>query len=126
MLRTINGTVLAAGTAEADLKVGEFPFNEPLHVRVHKCIDAVQERQNLSVIFEELDHFLVHAGKLAVILELARVVHGTTVEDIASSIALSVCRNAFLVGETEDFHLQALVLGIDIKLLHRGQLGEDL
>ena len=56
-------------------------------MRVHKRIDAVQERQNLSVIFEELDHFLVHAGKLAVILELARIVHGTAVEDIASSIA---------------------------------------
>ena len=87
MLRTIDRPVLSSGAAEADLKMGELPLNKALDMGIDQCIHAVQEGENLAVILEELDDFLVKAGELTIELVLSRVVHRTAVEYVTASVS---------------------------------------
>ena len=109
VLGAVDAAVLAAGAAEANLQVGEFALDEAFDVNVDKAVDVVQEEEDFAVVFKELDDFLVHAVELAVVLVLARVVHGAAVEDVSAAVATGVYRHALLVGEAVDAYFQALV-----------------
>ena len=62
VLGGIDGTVLSAGTAEADGKVGESPFDVALHMGIYQGIDVFQEAGDFSVFFQEADNIFIQSG----------------------------------------------------------------
>ena len=111
LLGAIGRTVLAAGTAERHLQVGESAADEALHMCVHQREYMAEESEYLPVGLEELLNFPVEAGHGAEPLVLARVMHRTAVEDISSPVSGQVLRNPLLEGETVDVHMQETVGG---------------
>ena len=125
VLCTVDGPMLATCAAEADLHMGKLPLHEALDMVLNHSVDIVEELCDSPVILEELDHFLVQAGKLTVVLELPRVIDGSAVKDETTSVARTIDRDPFLVGETEYADLQPFVLDDVVELRHRGELGEN-
>ena len=81
---------------------------------VGQLIDAIQESEYLTVVFQETDNRLVEACYFFVGLVATGIVSAATVEDVASAVAALVGGNAFAIGETEDAHHQrplAVILG---------------
>ena len=121
VLCAIDGTMLSSSTAEAYLEMGELPFHETLHVGIDQSIDAFKEDIDFAIILQELDHFLVHTGELAVEFIFARIVDGAAIKDIAATVAGSISRNTLLVGKGIDFHFKTFVHSDFIELMHSGQ-----
>ena len=96
MLGAIDGTVLSSGTTESDLQMAETPFDKPLHMLIDQAIYALQERQDLAVFLQEINHRLIQAGKGLVFLVFAGVVGTAAVEDITSTVTGLILRNSAL------------------------------
>ena len=99
MFGTIDGTMLTAGTAERDLEVGEVAFDEALDMMVHQTIDGLQEREDLAVLFEEIDDGLVESGEGLVFVVLTGIMGSAAVEDIATAITGLIYGQALLKRE---------------------------
>ena len=108
-LCAVGRTVLAAGTPERDLQVGEAAADETLHMGVDQREHVPEESEDLAVGLEELLHLPVQACHGTETLVFPGIVYGTAVEDVASSVAGQVVRDALLVGETVDMHVQEAV-----------------
>ena len=87
MLGTIDTAVLSACASETDEEVGESAFEIPLDMEVHNLVDAVEECENLAVLFEEVDDWLVESGEVPVLFVSSGVVGATAVEHISTSVA---------------------------------------
>ena len=87
MLGAIDGAMLSAGAAEADLHVSEFPLHEALDMLVDHGVNIVEEFGDSPVVLKELDHLRIQSRELAVMLVLARVIDGPAIKHIASTIA---------------------------------------
>ena len=59
MFGTINRAMLAACTAETNLQMLKTSFDKPLHMVIHQRIDMTQKGQNLTVLFQKINHRLV-------------------------------------------------------------------
>ena len=106
--RTIDGAVLAAGTAETDLQVAESPGDVTLDVREDERLDGSHEFLHLAVLFQECDHVQVASGRVLEAVVFPGIVHAAAVEDVAAAVAGLVLRDPFLVGETVDVHFQGV------------------
>ena len=102
VLGTIDGTMLTAGAAEGDLKMGEIAFDEALDMMVDEGIDGVEEGEYLTVVLQEVNDGLVKACEGLVLLVFARVVGGTAIKDITSSVAGFVDRQTAFIRERVD------------------------
>ena len=98
--------MLAACASEGEHKVGESAVDISLYVCVGKLIYAVEEGEYLSVVLKEADDRLVQSGELLVRLVSTWIVSGTTVEDVATTIAGRILRNALAEREAEHSHTQ--------------------
>ena len=106
MLRTIDRPVLPTCAAETNLQVRETPFLEALHVMVHQRINALQEPQDLPVLFQKVNHRLVQSRELLILLVLTRIVRTSAVKHITSSVPGSILRNPFLEREAINGYYQ--------------------
>ena len=102
--------MLATGASKTYRKVGESALDVTLHRGIDQGIDMLKEGGYFAILFKELNDGLVEAGKGLVALVLARIVHRTTVEHIATTVAGSVFGDAFLVGKTHYFNGEVSLL----------------
>lgn len=102
MLGAINGAMLAASAAEREHEVGEATLEVTFDMMVGQTVNAIEEGEDLTIVLEETDDRLIQASELFVSLITTRVVRGTTVEDIATTVAALILRDAAFVGEGED------------------------
>ena len=84
---TIDRTMLATGTTESNLEVRETTFKKTLHMVVYKRVNRVEEGENLSVLFEEVDNGFVQSCDRFELIVLAGIMRGTAVKDIAASVS---------------------------------------
>ena len=68
--------------------------------------NAVQEHQNLSVLFQKTDNGFVQARQGFVRFIPSGIVRTAAIEHITASVPASVFGNPFLIGETEHAHDQ--------------------
>ena len=87
MLRAIYRTVLTARTAKREHQRRKATLDIAAHVGVGQFIDAVQERQYLSVVLQESDDRLVQSRQLLIRLITARIVRRTAVEHVTATVA---------------------------------------
>ena len=106
MLCAIDAAVLSAGASEAEHERGEPPFQVALHMGVGQAEDGLEEREDLAVVFQELDDGLVESGHLLVLLIASRVVGCPAVEHVAAAVTAGVLRDAPLVGEAVDAYFK--------------------
>ena len=121
MLGTVDATVLTTRTAKREHERGEAALNVTAHMGISQLIDAVEEGENLTVVFQETDDRLVHTRELFVGLVTTGVMSATAVEHIASAITRLILRNALAVRETVDSHHQrtfAVILGEGGRSIH--------
>ena len=114
MLCTIDRTVLTTRTAKAEHQTSEATLDITTYMGVGQLIDAIQERQYLTIVLQETDNGFVQTCQLLIRLITARVVRATAVEDIATTIAALILRNALGIREAIDAHHQrslGIVLG---------------
>lgn len=109
-LGAVSGAVLAPGASEGDLQMTETPVHEAFDVSIYQREHMPQECQDLPVGLKELLNLPVKAGHGAETFVLARIVDGTAVEDITSSITGQILGNAFFIGKTMDMDVQEPVL----------------
>ena len=81
----------------------------------------LQEDGNLAILLEEADNRLVESREMVVTLVLARVVDGTAIEDESATVAGWVVRDAFLIGEADDLHLERASLQVVGELFQLSQ-----
>ena len=101
-LGAVSGAVLAPGASEGDLQMTETTVHEALDVSIYQREHMPQECQDLPVGLQELLNLTVKAGHGTETFVLARIVDGTAVEDITSSITGQILGNAFFIGKTMD------------------------
>ena len=126
VLCRVDGTVLAARTAEADGQVGEATLHISFHRSVDQAVDMLQEGGDFAVVLQEADDGFVQSGEGLVAFVLAGIVHGPAVEDEAAAVARRIFRDAFLVGKAGDLDYEAALLQVVGKLFQLGQLGQYL
>lgn len=102
MLGGVDGTVLAARTAEAEHERGEATVDVALNVGIGQCVDVVKEAQYFTVVLQKLNDGLVQSRQMFVFLIATRIMGTTAVEDIAAAIAALVLGYTFLIAEAED------------------------
>ena len=95
----IDRAVLATRASERHLQVREVAFDKTLHMMIHESIDRLQERQNLAVFFQKINHRLIQTCERFVLLILTGIVRSAAVKDIASAITGRVFRQPALKGE---------------------------
>ena len=89
---TIHGAMLPARTTERHLEMREIALDETLDVRVRKRIDALQEREYLTILLQKINYRLVDTRERLILLVLTRVVRPAAVKDITSAISGMVFR----------------------------------
>ena len=87
MLGRIDGTMTTACASEGDLQMGEASLDETCHMEIDKFVDTVEEGEDFTIGFEEIDDRLVKPGERLVLFVTARIVGAAAVKDIASSVA---------------------------------------
>ena len=102
MFGAIDGAMLPAGTAESHLEMREVTFKEALYMMVHQFIDALQERENLTILLQKVNDRLVAARERLVLLVFSRIMGRAAVEDISSAITGSVFRQPAFKRERVD------------------------
>ena len=120
MLGTIDAAVLPSRTAEGEHERGEASVEVSLYVKVGQPIDAVEESEYFSVLFQEIDDGTVEPSQLLVGGVTAGVVGRAAVEHVTASVARRVVRYTLLrlVGERIDADDQAC-----LGFLRRGKNG---
>ena len=73
---------------------------------IRQFVDAVQERQNLSVLFQKTDNGFVQARQGFVRFIPSGIVRTAAIEHITASIPAGIFGNPLLIGETEHAHDQ--------------------
>ena len=124
VLGGIDGTMLASCTSEAYHEVTESSFHVPLHGSVYQSVGMFQERENLTIIFQEFDDGGIQTCERFVAFVLAWIVHGSTIEYISATVSGWVVWNPFLVGETHDLDGELALFQIVLELLEFRQLAE--
>ena len=94
MLRRIHATVLSASTSEREHEACKSTFDISFHMGVCQFVDAVQEGENLTIVFQETNYRLVKTRKLLVRLITTGAMGGAAVENIASAVSRLVSRYA--------------------------------
>ena len=106
MLGRIDAAVTAARTSESKHQVGKTAPEVTRHMGIRQFVDAVQERQNLSVLFQKTDNGFVQARQGFVRFIPSGIVHTAAIEHITASIPAGIFGNPLLIGETEHAHDQ--------------------
>jgi hypothetical protein len=102
MLGTIDGAMATTCASKGDLQMGETTLDVAGHMEIDETIDALEESENLTILLEEVDDGLIETCKGLVLVVATRIVSAAAVEDITTSVARLVDRNALLEGEGED------------------------
>ena len=79
--------MLTARTTETEHQGGETALDIAIHVMVCQLIDTLQERQNLTIILQESDHWLIQSRKFLVRFISTWVVSTSAVENITAAIS---------------------------------------
>ena len=66
-------------------------------MRVNYPIDVLQEAEHLSILLKETDHRLITACQLLIGFVPARIVDGTAVEHIASTVSRQIDGESLLI-----------------------------
>ena len=82
MLSGIHTAMLTARTTETEHQRGETTLDITVHVMIGKCIDMLQELENLTIILQESDDRFVQTRQLLVRFITAWVMRASTVKDI--------------------------------------------
>ena len=106
MLGRIDGTMLATRTAEGEHQRGEATLDVAAYMGIGEFIDRVKEGEDLTVILQESDYWLIKTCQFLVRLIAPWVVSRAAVEHIATTVAALILRDALAVRETEDSHHQ--------------------
>lgn len=96
MLSGIHTAMLTARTTETEHQRGETTLDITVHVMIGKCIDMLQELENLTIILQESDDRFVQTRQLLVRFITAWVMRASTVKDITATIARRIFRNTLL------------------------------
>lgn len=104
MLCGVDRTVLSAGTPETEHQRCEASLHVPLHMMIGKLVHWLEEFYYLTVILKEADDRLVESRQLLIRLIASGIMSAATVEDISSSIAAGILRDALTVREAEDMN----------------------
>ena len=130
MLGGVDTAVLTTSATETEHQGGETALDITAHVGISEFIDAVEEGEDLTVVFEEADDRLVEARHLLIGLIAAWVVGTATVEHIAAAIATLILGDTLGRGETEHLDHQR-PLGIILReggrsVLRMGFVGVEI
>ena len=106
VLGGIDATVLAAGTSEGELEVGESTLDVALHMEIGEAVDAVEEGEDFAILFKEVDDGLVESCECLVGFVATGIVGATAVEHITASVAAGIVGDAFLERERPDIDLK--------------------
>ncbi len=66
MLGTVDGAVLTTCAAEAEHQMGEATLDIACHMLVGKGVDMIEEFENLAIVLQEADDWLVEPRELLV------------------------------------------------------------
>ena len=102
----VDGAVLTACATEGKHQRREASLYVAAHMGIGQFIDGIEECQNLSVVFQEADDWLVKSRQLLVGFITSRVVCAAAIKNISSAIATCILRDALLIGETENANHQ--------------------
>ena len=114
MLGRIHTAMLTTRATETEHQRGKTSLDISVHVMIGKCIDMLQELENLTIILQESDHRFIQARQLLVRLITTWIVSASTVKDITATIARRIFRNTIFKGEAVDSHYKrslAVILG---------------
>ena len=106
VLCTIDTAMLTARTSEGEHQRCETSLDISAHMCISQLINALQEGENLAIVFEESDDGFVESGELFVGFVTSGVMRTAAVEHISSAIARLVIRDPLAVRETIDAHHQ--------------------
>ena len=106
MLSGIHTAMLTARTTETEHQRGETTLDITVHVMIGKCIDMLQELENLTIILQESDDRFIQTRQFFIRLITTRIVSTSTIKDITATIARRIFRNTLFKGETIDSYYQ--------------------
>lgn len=106
MLGGIDRTVLTSRTAKREHQRREASLDITAHMGVSEFIHRIEEGENLTVVLQKADDWLIKACQLLIRLVSAWVMGTAAIKDVAATIAALVFRNAFPIGETEHLDYQ--------------------
>ena len=98
MLGGIDAAVTAARTSESKHQVGKTASEVTRHMGIRQFVDAVQERQNLSVLFQKTDNGFVQARQGFVRFISSGIVRTAAIEHITASVPTSVFGNPLFIA----------------------------
>ena len=102
----IDGAMLTTRTAEGEHQRGKATLDVAAHMGIGEFIDRIEEGEDLTVILQESDYWLIKTCQFLVRLIAPWVVSRAAVEHIATTVAALILRDALAVRETEDSHHQ--------------------
>ena len=79
--------MLTAGTAKRYLQVGKSTFKVSLDRAIYQSVGMVEKRQYLTIFFKKIFYRCIQAGELLVLVILAGIVCGTTIEYVSATVA---------------------------------------
>ena len=98
----IDAAMLSARAAKANLQMREVALQITLYVRIHEFIHAIEEREDLAILLQEIDDRLIQPRLLLILLVATGVIRAAAVKHITATIAAGILRNATLETETID------------------------
>ena len=99
VLGTIDGTMATTCAAKGDLHIGETTLLETSDMEIDEAIDAIEEGENLTIRFEEVDNGLVKTCEWLIFVVASRVMGASTIEHITTTIAAFVFGDSLFEGE---------------------------
>ena len=110
--------MLTACTTETYHEICEFTLDKTLYVSINEFVGIVEEFEYLAIVLEEFDDLFVKTCKMLIMLVFARIVDGTTVEHITTTVACHIVWNTFFIGKTIDFDLKFALWSHFVELTH--------
>ena len=93
VLGAIDTAMLAACAAEREHQGSKASLDVTAYVGIGQFIDGVEEGENLTIVFQKADDWLIKACQLLIRLVSAGVMGTAAIKDIAATIATLVFRN---------------------------------
>lgn len=102
MLGGIDAAMLSARATEGYLEGGETTIQPALNMKINYWSYVTEKLQDLSVFFKEISNWFVESCQLLILLVSTGIIACSAVENVTSTIARRILRNALLEGEAED------------------------
>lgn len=99
MLGTIDRTMATTCAAKGNLHIGETTLLETSNMEIDEAIDTIEEGENLTIRFEEVDDGLVKTSEWFIFVVASWVVGASTIEHVTATIATFVFGDSLFEGE---------------------------